>query len=151
MKTWQQKISFLLTSGVVYLGGEYLRGQWFLNTKLDFLCHPYLENGKVYCHSLYQNTGFVFIAAGQMLAIAGIILLFANEAGVRAWWRMSRSFIPLAILAVVFFPPLSPLSLLSGGTPNYEVAVQIFGFVYIISTLVLVVRSRIFHSSQRTD
>ncbi|HEX8947030.1 MAG TPA: hypothetical protein VF829_02345 [Candidatus Paceibacterota bacterium] len=143
MKIWKQKVSFLVTAGFVYLLGEYLRGQWFLNTKLDRLCHPYWENGSLYCHSPYQGLGFVFIAAGEVLAIAGVILLLANEKGVRAWWRMSRWFLPVAALITIFLPVSSPLGIFLGRSPNYTATIWLLGFIYILTTLVLVIRDRV--------
>ncbi len=77
-----------------------------------------------------------------MLAVAGVILLFANEAGLRAWWRMSRWFLPIALIAVIFFSPTSILSLLSSSHPDYEAMTQLLGIVYIITTLVILLRAR---------
>jgi hypothetical protein len=134
-----RKTSLLVTAGVVYLLGQYLRGQWLLNTKLDFMCHPYMENGKIYCHSLYQNAGFVFMAAGQVLAIAGIILLFANARGITTCWRFSRWYIPICTLIVIFFFPLPIFPVVA--PTGRETAVVVFGSIYIFVTFCIVLWS----------
>lgn len=92
----------------------------------------------MYCHSLYQSTGFVFITLGEVLAIAGVILLFANEQGVRAWWRMSRWYVPVSavatlLLSYTFYLPVT-------GLVSAEAWIRLFGLIYILVTLVLVIR-----------
>ena len=139
MKSWMKKISFLITAGVVYLIGQYLRGQWFVNTKFDFLCHPYIENGSIYCHSLYQNAGFLLIAVGEVLAIEGLILLFANEKGFHSWWRFSRLGLPITVFIIIFLA--NSLALPITGLVSPEPLVWLFGFIYILITLIIIIKN----------
>ncbi len=138
MKTWKPKTFFLASAGIVYLLGQYLSGTW---TWARF-CLPYAENGKIYCNSPYLDTGMILIAAGEVLAIAGVILLFANEKGVRAWWHMSRWFLPIAALITILLPVSSPLGIFLGRSPNYTATIWLLGFIYALATLVLVIRDR---------
>lgn len=87
--------------------------------------------------------GWPLIAAGEVFALIGVILLFANASGLRAWLKMSAVFVPLAILGVVFFPVLSPLGLIAPTTPDYQFAVRLFGFAYLILSLGAVLRGRV--------
>jgi hypothetical protein len=131
-----KKGSIFLLAGVFYFFGQYLRGEWFVNTKIDFLCHPYIENGKTYCHSIYLNQSFSLIAIGEIFAIIGIILLFANERGFRSWFFMSLWFVPLAALAIIFVTPLLILPI--NAHASYDGMVWLFGYIYIFITLILV-------------
>ena len=144
MKMWTKKISFLITAGVVYLLGEFLSGVWLFAS----FCQPYAENGKIYCNSPYLDIGFAFIAVGQVLAIVGIILLFANTDGFRAWWRFSRWYVPIAAIIIIFFTPVALFSslMLSSVIPR-DRAVYDFGAIYILVTLILVIRG--FSASRR--
>jgi hypothetical protein len=137
IKFSMRKTSLLVTAGAVYLLGQYLRGQWLLNTKLDFMCHPYVENGKIYCHSLYQNIGFVFMAAGQVLAIAGIILLFANAKAITACWRFSRWYLPISIILIIYLA--QNFSVPVRGLVAPQTWIVLFGSIYIICVLCMVI------------
>lgn len=136
----KKKIPVFGFAGILYLLGEYLRGDWFVGTKMDFLCHPYIENGKLYCHSLYLDTGLVLIAAGEIFAIVGIILLLANERGLRAWWRVSRWFVPIATLLAIVLPVT--FSLPVTGYISREAVVWLLGYLYILTTLLIVLGTR---------
>ncbi len=71
-----------------------------------------------------------------MLAIVGIILLFANARGLRLWLRFSLFYIPIAV-ALSFW--IYPLSLIPGGTVfPVSYGVYPFGRLYVLLTLGIV-------------
>ena len=139
MKFWIQKLLVLFFAGVIYSIGEFLRGDWFVNTKLGFLCNPYMENGRVYCHSLYLDTGLVLIAAGEILALVGLMLLFANREGLRKWWWTSLVYVPLSALIVANTHQ-------TGGwisfTPSPEHVTWLLGYGYLLLTFAIVAGTR---------
>lgn len=143
MNTWIKKLSVLVSAGVVYIAGQYFLGNWLMGTKLDFICHPYVSNGRTYCHSLYLDTGLALIAAGEALAIVGVILLFANAAGLRRWLWFSLFYLPLAAITVIWFTPTAPCLVMCGTpAPDYTNMVWNFGYPYIFITLCIVLYSR---------
>lgn len=87
------------------------------------------------------NVGWPLIAAGEVFAIVGVILLFANASGLRAWWKLSIWYVPIVTLFVIFaaplplFPVVAPLS--------RESVTWFFGFPYIVLSLGAVLRGRV--------
>lgn len=140
MNLWLKKISLLPFAGIIYLLGQYLRGLWFQHLAVfDYFLNPCrysVDGAGVFCNSPYLETGFTLIAAGEMLAIVGIIILFANERGWRAWLKFSYFFVPIAAFIVIF---LSPMPLFPIVPPvSREVVTFVLGYVYILITLVIV-------------
>lgn len=141
MNSWIKKLSVLGVAGVVYVVGQYFRGIWFENLPLN-PCEFGVDQQGIFCNSPYVDVGFALIDASEIFAIVGVILLFANENGMRAWWRFSRWYVPIATLLVILIGPvnLSPLGLLSGGEGSVEPVVWLFGSLYILFTLGIVLR-----------
>lgn len=135
---WYRKASVFVVAGVVYLAGQYFRGMWFVNTNLQGFCRSYFENGKAYCNSPYMETlGWPLIHLGQTLAIAAIILLFANAVTFRKWLKFSLFYIPIATaLTLWMYPAHTPL----GGVVPISQGVYLFGGLFVISTLSIVIR-----------
>jgi hypothetical protein len=139
MKIWMKKIFFLAASGVVYLVGEYLRGVWFENLPIN-PCQYSIDQQGIFCNSPYVDIGFAFMAAGQVFAIIGIILLFANEKGFRAWWRFSRWYVPIVAFIVIFLSPIVLFhSLMLSSSISRERVVYDFGAIYILVTLFIII------------
>lgn len=139
MKNPIQKSSVLLFAAAIYMLGEFFRGDWFVNTRFGFFCNSYIENGKVYCHSPYLDTGLILIAAGEILAIAGLMLLFANKEGLRKWRWMSLVYLPLSALIVANTHQ-------TGGwisfSPSPEHVTWLLGYFYLLLTFAIVVGTR---------
>lgn len=128
----------ILAAGAVYLLGQYFRGYWLPNFTWPFRCYMVQYQGTTYCDPQYLGTlGWPLITAGEVLAIVGVILLFANARALRGWWRMSCWYVPAAVLLVIFLPYQSPLNFMSG-SPDYNLTVQLWGGLYIIITLGIV-------------
>lgn len=140
--TLLKQLLVFLVAIFTYIAGQYFRGEWFLNTPLDTVCHPYVENSKIYCHSLYLGTGISLIAAGTIFAIVGAILLFANERGMRKWLKFSLCFVPIAIIVDIYFVPSSPLGLLDAGPGDRVNTVWNLGYLYIFVTAAIVLATR---------
>ncbi len=141
MKNWIKKISVLVGAGVVYLVGQYFRGVWFEHLPIN-LCLYSEGSNRAYCNWPYFETlGLPLIAVGEIFAIVGVILLFANASGLRAWWKLSIWYVPIVALFVIFaaplplFPVVAPMS--------RESLVWIFGVVYIVLSLGAVLRGRV--------
>ena len=143
MKNWKFKIFFLLFAGVVFLTGQYFRGVWIENLPIDICLHS--ENiQSSSCNWQYFNSlGLPLITAGQLLAIVGVIVLFANELGFRRWWRVGRWYIPIAALLAFTIFPTSYLGVLP---IDREWAVHAFGYLLILTTLVIVLWSWVFRN-----
>lgn len=143
MKSLRTSSYVLLSAGVLYLVGQYFQGDW--PQHFPVLC-LYKESAQgAYCNWPYLDIGLSFIAAGEIFFIVGIILLFANEVGLRRWWRVSRWYVPIATAFIAIAGPLnfSPLGLLNGGSGDYATGVWILGLIYIIITLVVVIKGRL--------
>ncbi|MHB8913433.1 MAG: hypothetical protein ACYC4I_00250 [Minisyncoccota bacterium] len=90
----------------------------------------------MFCNSPYVGTlGFPLIDLGQMLAVVALILLFANAATFRKWLKFSLFYIPIATaLTLWMYPTRTPL----GGTVPISQGVYLFGYLFIIITLGIV-------------
>jgi hypothetical protein len=145
MRNWIQKLAVFIIAGVAYLIGQYFRGYWWPNVTWPFSCARVVSGATSYCDSYVRdpfNLAWPLIAAGKILAVIAVILLFANAAGRRAWLKMSLIYVPFTIIATVHFPVLSPLGFIGSKTPNYEAAVWFFGIPYVLITLGIVLYTR---------
>ncbi len=143
MKNWIQKILVLIGAGVVYVVGQYFRGYWWPDLTWPFSCSKVVSGAVTYCDSYIRDPlqlAWPLIAAGEIFAIVGVILLFANVSGLRAWWKLSIWYVPIVALFLAFaaplplFPVVAPMS--------RESLVWIFGVVYIVLSLGAVLRGR---------
>ena len=132
MNIWMKKIYLLITTGVIYLIGQYLAGSWITAS----FCQQYFENGKFYCNSPYLDMGLIFITVGEVLAVTAVLLFFANERGFYTWWRMSRWYLPISIVSIFFFAQTLYLPL--SGLVAPESLIWLFGSVYILVTFIIV-------------
>lgn len=136
MNTWIKKFVPFIAAGIVYLAGQYFRGPWFKDFSFS-ICHKGIDAQGVFCDSLYINLGLALIAAAEVLAIVSIILLFANQAGFRRWFKFSLWYIPVAAVLVIWFTPTSLIALPGPGTPDYTNFTWILGYLYILITVVI--------------
>jgi len=136
MKIWILKITLLLAAGIVYVMGQYYRGPWFENFSVN-ACRYGVDAQGMFCNSPFVDTGLALIAAGQIFAIAGLILLFANKEGLRKWLWMSAAYLPLGALIVLNIPTESHAWAISL-TPSREHATWLLGYPYILLTLGIV-------------
>lgn len=142
MKIWILKIGVLLSAGVVYLVGQYFRGNWWPNFTWPYQCNKVVFGNTSYCDPVFmESLGFPLIAAGQILAIAGLILLFANKEGLRKWLWMSAVYLSLGAIIVLNIPTESHAWAISL-TPSREHATWLLGYLYILTTLVIVAYTR---------
>ena len=137
MKNPIQKLSILISAGVVYLFGQYFRGNWIEN--FPFLCLYKESPTGTYCNWPYFDTGLILIAAGEILAIAGLMLLFANKEGLRKWRWMSLIYLPLSALVVANTHQ-------TGGwisfSPSPEHVTRLLGYFYLLLTFAIVAGTR---------
>ena len=134
MNNFRNKISVFGFAGVLYLVGRFLgEPQIFGFCKM----RPYQSD--LCLADTAVNIGWPLIAAGEIFAIVGIILLLANERGVRAWWRVSRWFVPTATLLAIVLP--ITFSLPVTGYISRESVVWLLGYLYILLTLAIVLWS----------
>ncbi|MHB1769973.1 MAG: hypothetical protein ACYCPH_02760 [Minisyncoccota bacterium] len=138
MKFWIQKLSILISAGVVYLFGQYFRGNWIEN--FPFLCLYKESPTGAYCNWPYFDTGLILIAAGEILAIAGLILLFANKEGLRKWQWMSLVYIPISIF-IVAHTHQTPGDWISF-SPSPEHVTWLLGYFYLLLTVAIVTGTR---------
>jgi|GEM_PF-6240300 len=142
MKNVTQKLAILVGASVFYIIGQYFRGYWWPNFTWPFPCKEIVSGNISYCDPFYLNSiGWPLIAAGEIFAIVGVMLLFANAAGFRAWRTVSVWFIPVAALFVIFaapfplFPVVAPIS--------REHITWFFGCIYIVLSFGALLRGRI--------
>lgn len=134
MKIREYKFYFIAVAIALYFVGQYFRGFWWPNFTWPFPCDVIVFGENSYCDPIFLDTlGWPLIAAGKVLAIAGIIVFFANESGFRAWWRFSRWYIPVIAVIIIFFFPL-PIFPVVAATRR-DTAVVFFGAIYILITL----------------
>ncbi len=132
MKNFAKKSSLFVVAGIVYLAGAF-----FSNPSTLGFCvtRPYVNN---FCLAdTAINIGWPLIATGEIFAIIAIILLFANERGIHTWWRMSRWFVPIATLIIIFFAPFPLLPVVAPISRAH--ITWFFGFLYILITLWIVI------------
>ena len=143
---WIERSSILIFAGIIYLTGQFLSGTWFQNSFFDFFCQPSTENGRQYCNSSYEFTwGWPLINLGEILAVVGFILFFANKAGLSTWLRFSFWYVPITTAFTVWIAntSFSPLGLLNTSATDPVPVIWIFGIVYAIITLAIVIWKRI--------
>ena len=129
MNLWYKKASVFVVAGIVYLIGQYFRGAWFVDTNFQSFCHPYLENGKMYCNSPYIETlGWPLIDFGQMFVIVAVILLLMDAETFRKWFKFSIFYIPIAIILTLW---MYPTQTLLGAVVPISQGVHFFGDPYI--------------------
>lgn len=88
-----------------------------------------------------MNTlGFPLIAAGEILAIAGLMLLFANKEGLRKWQWMSLVYIPISIF-IVAHTHQTPGDWISF-SPSPEHVTWLLGYFYLLLTVAIVTGTR---------
>ncbi|MDO8407667.1 MAG: hypothetical protein Q7S95_00310 [bacterium] len=132
MKIWIQKSSIFLFAGFLYGVGQFFASpQWF------GYCQARPYESSLCLADTAVGTGWPLIAAGQILAIAGLILLFANREGLRKWLWMSAVYLPLGALIVLNIPTESHAWAISL-TPSREHATWLLGYLYILTTLLIV-------------
>ncbi len=142
MNLWYKKGLLFVAAGIAYLLGQYFRGFWMETLPIRSFCHSYLENGHLYCNSPFIDTlGWPLITLGEMLALVGLVVLFANARGFRSWLRFSYVYVPLIALIVIFVFPL-PLAPLAPPAPRWG-AVRAFGVLYALITAGIVLYARL--------
>lgn len=142
MNLWYKKGLLFLTAGIAYLLGQYFRGVWFLGSGLPSVCGHAFSSGVQFCNSQYIDTlGWPLITLGEMLALVGLVVLFANARGFRSWLQFSYVYVPLIALIVIFVFPL-PLAPLAPPAPRWG-AVRAFGVLYALITAGIVLYARL--------
>ena len=139
-----KKFLIFIAAAAIYLTGQYFRGVW-LGHFLPGLCLYKESPAGAYCNWPYFATlGLPLIAAGEIFAIVGVIMLFANKAGMRMWARFSIWYVPLAVIIAAYFVPSSPLGLLNGGafTGDRVNTVWLLGYFYILWAFAIVAGTR---------
>lgn len=116
MKFWMQRLPIFLVAGVVYGLGE-----WYWHSRST---------------TAMLNFGQPLIAAGQILAIVGIILLAANQRALHKWLWFSLVYIPLGALFVVASYPVSGAIFDFSSPPVHNT--WLVGYLYILITLIIV-------------
>ncbi|MDE2079300.1 MAG: DUF202 domain-containing protein [Patescibacteria group bacterium] len=141
----KKKISVFIVAGIVYLIGQYFRGVWFLGSFIPNTCGHAEAGGIPFCNSPYLDTfGWPLIIIGEFLAAIGVILLFANERGFRAWLKFSLFYVPIAAALVLW---IYPIHTFLGGVATYSVGVTNAGWLYVIITVIIVLWTRFSHHS----
>ncbi len=141
MKLWIKKLLIFVIAGFVYTFGQYFRGVWFLNSGLPNTCGHAIFNGIPFCDSPYLDTlGWPLITLGEVLAVVAVIMLFANERGLRKWFRFSLVYLPLAAVLSIY---LSSLRLPLGPTIQLWGPVRFFGIIYALVTAGIVLYARV--------
>ena len=141
MKLWIKKLLISVIAGLTYLAGQYFRGVWLVNVPIRTFCHAYLENGRFYCNSPYINTlGWPLITLGEVFAVIAVIVLFANERGLRKWFRFSLVYLPLAAVLSIY---LSSLRFPLGSTIQLWGPVRFFGIIYALITAGIVLYAKV--------
>src|SRR3989344_840108 len=143
MTAWTKRFSVFGLAGMLYVVGQYLWGRWFESFPIN-LCQYVTDTQGTYCHSPYINTGFALIAAGQVFAIVGVILLFANRAAWRRWLVSSLVYVPITAYISFSVGGLSPLGLPTYNSVGYpDRWIWLFGALYILITFIIVLVSRL--------
>lgn len=103
-----EKLSIMLVAGLLYIGGQYFRGVWFMNFPINVCGHASDSNG-AFCNSPFLDTlGWPLIEVGTILFFVSLIVLMSNNSGFMRWKKFSYFAIPAAIvlffIACVAFP-----------------------------------------------
>jgi uncharacterized membrane protein len=139
LNLWHKKISIFVLAGIAYLVGQYFRGVWFLGSSIPNVCGHAEAGGVPFCNSPYLDTlGYPLIVLGQMLALVGIVMLFADERGWRRWLKFSLVYVPIATALTFWMYPTH--SLLGAPVPITQ-GVYLFGYPYVFITLGIVLLS----------
>ena len=131
-----KKSPVIIAAGLVYLAGQYFRGEWLPYFTWPLPCHEITFGASTYCDPRYMDTlGWPLITLGQMLAIIWFILLLADERTYRRWLKVSAFYIPIAIgLSFLIYPirfvPSGPIAPVSYG-------ICPIGELYILITLIM--------------
>src|SRR3989344_1196013 len=132
MKIWIKKLSIFIAAAALYVAGYFL-----IQLRIQNICSDH--DPAEYCWIDFPaSIGWPLSTAGEMLAIVGVILLFANELGFRRWWRVGRWYIPIAALLAFTIFPTSYLGVLP---IDRDWAVGAFGYLLILITLIIVLWS----------
>lgn len=139
MKNWITKSAMFLFACAAYLFGQYLRGPWFENFPWSS-CRNSIDAQGVFCNSPSVDTGLVLIAAGEILAIAAVMLLFANKEGMRKWAWASIVYLPVSVLIISSINP-NPSGWINF-TPSPEHVTWLLGYGYLLLTFAIVAGTR---------
>lgn len=141
MNLWYKKMFVFVSAGAVYLVGQYFRGEWISPT-WPFQCHLIHSGAIVYCYAPYLDTlGWPLIMLGEMIALTGLALLFANRRGIRSWQQFSYFYVPIAALLTVWLFPLQ-IAPIAPPAPIWG-AVRFFGVLYTLVTAGIVLYTRL--------
>ena len=141
MNLWYKKGLVFVIACAAYLFGQYFRGEWISPT-WPFACQLIHSGAMSYCSAPYIDTlGWPLIMLGKVLALVGLVLLFANRRGFHSWLRFSYVYVPLIAVIVVFVFPL-PLAPLAPPAPRWG-AVRAFGVLYALITAGIVLYARL--------
>lgn len=139
MKLWQKQLSVFILAGGVYVVGQYLRGEWFMNFPINVCSLPDSLYGTVRCASPYKIVGLTLIALGEVLAVVACSLCLANAETFSKWLKFCLYYIPVAIfLDLTLFPFTLPGIAFSSVTIGREVGVVGFGRIWILATVCIV-------------
>lgn len=139
INTSLKRLGVLIVAGIVYLVGQYFRGVWFLGSAFPNVCGNASADGVPFCNSLYLDTfGWPLITAGQFLAVIGIVLLFATESTWRKWLKFSLFYVPISAALIFWIYPINLFGLIT----QYEAGVDRAGWLYLIITVIMVLRGR---------
>jgi hypothetical protein len=139
MRLAAKKIAAPFSAAVIYILGKFFGGYWGM--QFSPFCHPYYENGKTYCNSAYSHLGSLFVIVGEWLFLVAVILLFANERGMRWFFKFSIVYVPVAALLVASVPASSSAFLSFG--PFQEGVARILGGLYALAALGIVLVARV--------
>ena len=134
MKYWIQKFLAFFIAGVMYIIGEF-----FSNPQSFGYCQTRPDRNSLCLANTAINIGWPLIAAGEILALVGLILLFANQEGLRKWWWTSLVYVPLSALIVANTHQ-------TGGwisfSPSPEHVTWLLGYGYLLLTFAIVAGTR---------
>ncbi|MFA7302396.1 MAG: hypothetical protein WC030_01470 [Candidatus Paceibacterota bacterium] len=139
MKLWHKQLIMFLLAGGVYVVGQYLRGEWFMNFPINVCSFAASVYGTVVCASPYQSVGLTLIALGEVLAVLACSLCLANIQTFSKWLRFCGYYIPVAILLdFVFFPFSIPTIAFSPVIIGREVGVVMSVYLLTFITVCMV-------------
>jgi len=115
MKLAQKKIALLIVAGIVYLGGQFFRGVWFINLPVNLCGNAFDDSGR-FCNSPYIGTiGWPLIEIGIILLLAAAIMLFASASVLDRWLKLNMWALPALVAVFAFvtisFPPTGFMAL----------------------------------------
>lgn len=138
-----QKSLVLLGAVILYVLGQYFRGYWWPNFTWPFRCAHVISGATLYCNPYVRDPlrlAWPLIAAGEILAIVSLIVLFADRGGFRKWGWMSLVYLPVSTIIVGSIGPHPATWVTAYVSPEH--ATWLLGYGYILLTLAVVAGTR---------